>query len=131
MSKQIYLPPRLTLLPLPKPHVLYPFLQTTVSLPQEVVGHLLATLSETSETSKADSRERFVAAVPVADGDRRLGRWACGKCGRTPVVVVVVAFRVTRLRFPAARVKRLYRSKDSDGEDGDVWMCVLEGLVST
>jgi len=79
MSKQTYLPPTLALVPLPKPHVLYPFLQATIPLPQEVVGHLLATLSEHNEAAKADTRDRFVAAVPVADGERRVGRWACGE----------------------------------------------------
>lgn len=81
MAKSTYLPPTLTLFPLPKPHVLYPFLQVTVSLPTEVVGHILATITEQSESNKVESRDRFVAAVPVADGERRVGRWACGKVG--------------------------------------------------
>lgn len=80
MSKQTYLPPTLALFPLPKPLVLYPFLQVTVPVATEVVGHLLATISEQNEAAKADSRDRFVAAVPVSEGDRRVGRWACGEC---------------------------------------------------
>lgn len=83
MAKSTYLPPTLALLPLPKPHVLYPFLQVTVTLPTEVVGHILATISEQTEANKLDSRDRFVAVVPVSDGDRRVGRWACG--GDMPV----------------------------------------------
>lgn len=80
MSKQTYLPPALALFPLPSPHVLYPFLQVSVTLPTDVVGHILATLSEQADANKLDSRDRFVAAIPVAEGDRRIGRWACGTC---------------------------------------------------
>lgn len=80
MSKQTYLPPALALLPLPKPHVLYPYLQVSITLTTDVVSHLLATLSEQTETHKAETRDRYVAAVPVTEGDRRIGRWACGEC---------------------------------------------------
>ncbi|BEJ14616.1 hypothetical protein CspHIS471_0403830 [Cutaneotrichosporon sp. HIS471] len=104
MSKQTYLPPSLTLFPLPSPHVLYPFLQVTVTLPTDVVGHILATLSEQADINKLDSRDRFVAAIPVGEGDRRVGRWAC-----------------------AARIRRIYRANAKDESEG--WTCVLEGLA--
>ncbi|KAL1412599.1 hypothetical protein Q8F55_000346 [Vanrija albida] len=101
MSKQTYLPATLALIPLPKPVVLFPFLQVSITLGTEAVSHILSGLSEQSESAKQDSRERYVAAVPVAEGDRRVGRWAT-----------------------AARVKRIYRAH----KDDDVWTVVLEGL---
>ncbi|GMK58953.1 hypothetical protein CspeluHIS016_0603950 [Cutaneotrichosporon spelunceum] len=104
MSKQTYLPPSLTLFPLPAPHVLYPFLQVTVTLPTDVVSHILATLAEQADVNKLDSRDRFVAAIPVGEGDRRVGRWAC-----------------------AARIRRIYRADPKDETEG--WTCVLEGLA--
>ncbi len=105
MSKQTYLPPSLALFTLPAPPVLYPFLQVTVTLPTDVVGHILATHSEQADVNKLDSRDRFVAAIPAGEGDRRVGRWA-----------------------GAARIRRIYRANSKDQDEG--WTCVLEGLVS-
>lgn len=80
MAKQPYLPPTLPLLPVQRPHVLYPFLQVHVPLTTDAVNSILATITEQADLHKTDPRDRIVAAVPVDDNDRRLGRWACGEC---------------------------------------------------
>lgn len=78
MAKQPYLPPKLPLLPVGRPHVLYPFLQVHVPLTTDAVNSILATITDQADIHKTDPRDRVVAAVPVDDNDRRLGRWACG-----------------------------------------------------
>lgn len=93
MAKQPYLPPTLPLLPVQRPHVLYPFLQVHVPLTTDAVNSILATITEQADLHKTDPRDRIVAAVPVDDNDRRLGRWACGEC---PV------WRSARLRMHGA-----------------------------
>ncbi|KAL7425255.1 hypothetical protein Q5752_000943 [Cryptotrichosporon argae] len=71
MAHQVYLPPQLLLVPLPRPHVLFPFLQVTLVLSRQQAEHVRASLAELPDGAMA------VAAVPVADHDKRVGRWAC------------------------------------------------------
>ncbi|TYJ51881.1 ATP-dependent protease La [Cryptococcus floricola] len=97
------LPSSIPLLPLPPPQVLYPFLRTSFHLSQHQLDNVLDALlgpeDQGGDGEVAVVKGRIVAAVPVADGDSRVGRWAC-----------------------AASVKAVER-------DGDAYRMVVEGIA--
>jgi hypothetical protein len=91
-----FLPATLPLVPLKSPHVLFPHLTLTVTLPAAQAAVVVQSVSENARKHKAHSGvassklaggsdiaasdiERMIGVVPVVDRiERRIGRWATG-----------------------------------------------------
>jgi ATP-dependent Lon protease len=97
-----YLPSTLTLLPLPPPQVLFPYLRVSLSLNSAQLAVVLKSIADNARVQKLDDSVKLLAVVPVVEIERRVGRWAT-----------------------AARVVKIDKSKADEG----MYRVVLEGLV--
>ncbi|WVF68322.1 ATP-dependent protease La [Kwoniella sp. CBS 6097] len=94
------LPSSIPLIPLQKPHLLYPHLPASIPLSSTQLGLVLDAASKNLGGKGGNGERRVVGVVPVVDSDRRVGRWAC-----------------------AARIKGVEKS-----DEPDTYLLLVEGL---
>ncbi|WVW87102.1 ATP-dependent protease La [Kwoniella bestiolae CBS 10118] len=96
------LPSSLPLIPLPSPQVLYPHMGLTIPLSTTQLTLVLNAVQSNLNGKGGNGERGMVGVVPVAEGDRRVGRWAC-----------------------AARIKNVHKSTSDD----DVYFLDVQGLA--
>ncbi|OCF34404.1 ATP-dependent protease La [Kwoniella heveanensis BCC8398] len=94
------LPSSIPLIPLQKPRLLYPHLPASIPLSSTQLGLVLDAVSKNLGGKGGNGERRVVGVVPVVDGDRRVGRWAC-----------------------AARIRGVGKS-----DEPDIYLLLVEGL---
>ncbi|WVQ95874.1 ATP-dependent protease La [Kwoniella sp. CBS 9459] len=94
------LPSSIPLIPLPKPNLLYPHLPASIPLSSVQLGLVLDAVSRNLGGKGGNGERRVVGVVPVLEGDRRVGRWAC-----------------------AARIKGVEKA-----DEADMYLLLVEGL---
>ncbi|WVQ84837.1 ATP-dependent protease La [Cryptococcus sp. DSM 104549] len=99
------IPSSLPLVPLPPPQVLYPFLRASIPLTSTQLALVLDALPHDKAEKNKDVEVRvdgqIVGVIPVAEGERRVGRWGT-----------------------AAKIRSVEKSKD----EKDIYLMVVEGL---
>ncbi|WWC66051.1 ATP-dependent protease La [Kwoniella dejecticola CBS 10117] len=96
------LPSSLPLIPLRPPQVLFPHLRASIPLSSTQLALVLDAVQSNLGGKGGNGERGIVGVVPVADHDRRVGRWGC-----------------------AARIKSIQKSSDED----DSYILLAEGLT--
>ncbi|WWC95654.1 ATP-dependent protease La [Kwoniella sp. B9012] len=96
------LPSSLPLIPLPPPQVLYPHMGITIPLSTTQLAQVLNAVQSNLGGKGGNGERGMVGVVPVAEGDRRVGRWGC-----------------------AARIKNVHKSPNDD----DTYHLAVQGLA--
>ncbi|WWC92630.1 ATP-dependent protease La [Kwoniella dendrophila CBS 6074] len=96
------LPSSLPLIPLSPPQVLFPHLRASIPLTSNQLTSVLDAVQSNLGGKGGNGERGMIGVIPVADGDRRVGRWGC-----------------------AARIKTIQKSPDDD----DLYLLLVEGLT--
>ncbi|WWC73858.1 ATP-dependent protease La [Kwoniella pini CBS 10737] len=96
------LPSSLPLIPLRSPQVLFPHLRASIPLSSTQLSLVIDAVQSNLGGKGGNGERGMIGIVPVADHDRRVGRWGC-----------------------AARIKSIQKSSDED----DLYILLVEGLT--